>query len=52
MTSGGRVDQLVGLVVERERRLPVARPPAEPGGALVREIEVERVLMPEGRGDR
>ncbi len=44
------IDQFVGLVVAREGLLPVAVRAPEPHGAMVREIEVDRVLMPEGRG--
>jgi DNA repair photolyase len=44
------VDQFVAMIRSRERRLPLlARAPAT-RGAEVREIEVDRLLMPEGRG--
>ena len=42
--------QLVRLVATRERALPVIDRPATSGRSVVREIEVDRVLMPEGRG--
>lgn len=45
------VDQLIKMLALREIHLPAGpRPPATRSGAVVREIEVDRVLMPEGRG--
>jgi DNA repair photolyase len=44
------VDQLVDLVRRREGRLPVVSRPAPARGAIVREVRVERLLMPEGAG--
>jgi DNA repair photolyase len=44
------VDQLVGLLAEREREMPHRDRPATASRVAVREIEVDRVLMPEGRG--
>lgn len=44
------VDQIVSLVRAREAMLPLGGPRPEPAlGAQVREVEVERVLMSEGR---
>jgi DNA repair photolyase len=47
------VDQFVAMILSRERRLPVLGPLDRAGGsgkAEVREIRVDRLLMPEGRG--
>ena len=45
------VDQLVAMVRAREAMLPLGAPRPEPTrGAMVREVEVDRALMPEGRG--
>jgi len=44
------VDRVVDVVRRREGLLPVLERPASSRRAAVREIEVERVLMPEGRG--
>lgn len=44
------VDQLVALVASREGRLPLFERPTTTRRSVVREIEVDRVLMPEGHG--
>ena len=44
------VDQLVAMVRQRERLLPVLARPAAARASEVREVEVDRVLMPEGAG--
>ena len=45
------VDRVVEIVARRERRLPEFERPASSSRKVgLREIEVERVLMPEGRG--
>jgi DNA repair photolyase len=44
------VDQLIRMLGLRERHLPAGPRPEAHGGAKVREVEVDRVLMPEGRG--
>ncbi|MBI5478913.1 MAG: radical SAM protein [Deltaproteobacteria bacterium] len=44
------MDQLVRLLQERESRLPVVERPAVSRRVAVREIEVDRVLIPEGFG--
>jgi DNA repair photolyase len=44
------VEQLVAMIRAREGSLPVLDRPATSRGAAVREIEVDRVLIPEGLG--
>jgi DNA repair photolyase len=44
------VDTAVGVVARREGRLPVIEPAAVSRRAEVREVLVERMLVPEGRG--
>jgi DNA repair photolyase len=44
------IDQLVAMIRAREIRLPVVERPSTTRGAAVREIEVDRVLVPEGLG--
>ncbi len=44
------VDQLVAMIRSREGRLPVVERQATSRSSAVREIEVDRVLMPEGLG--
>src|ERR1700722_18369379 len=44
------VDQFVAMIRSRERTLPLLARARAARGAEVREIEVDRLLMPEGRG--